>query len=386
MTRSNGKPFVVAVDARVVFDEVRRGIAKTVIGLYRALSEVRPHWRFRLFYQDGVNDNPFAGLPNVSAERIDIRGDRFRLWEVVRLPAAVWGCRADVFHAPAGPAPRLVPAPVVTTIHDLIPLETRATEPDVRRWVRQVRRTAAAARAILTPSEHSRGRIAHHFGLPAERVTVVRWGPPGDPGGTAASDVSARYRVPAGRRYVLHFGMADPRKNTARVIDAWAAVPTDDSGGPDLVVVGVEPAAVPGFAGRTKAAGVADRVRVHGYAPEADIRGLLAGAAALCYPTLYEGFGLPILDAFAAGVPVLTGGGTSVPEVAGDAAEVVDPTDPRGIAAGVGRVLTDPARRAELVARGTARLGLFDWRTAAEQVAAVLETAARRPRKESPGP
>lgn len=375
----NGKPFVVAVDARVVFDEVPRGIAKSVIGLYRALAEVRPGWRFRLFHQDGVNDNPFADLPNVSAERIDIRGDRFRLWEVVRLPAAVWSAGADVFHAPAGPAPRFVPAPVATTIHDLIPLETRATEPDVRRWGRQVRRTAAAARVILTPSEHSRQRIAHHFGLPAERVTVVRWGPVSAPGPARPADLPARYGVAAGQRYVLHFGMADPRKNTARVIDSWAGVPADPAGGPVLVVVGVEPAAVPGFVTRAKAAGVADRVRVHGYAPEADIRGLLAGAVALCYPTLYEGFGLPILDAFAADVPVVAGGGTSVPEVTGDAAEVVDPTDPRAIAGGVARVLGDPGRRAELVARGRDRLARFDWRATAELVAGVFERAARRP-------
>ena len=374
------RPLTVTVDARLVFDEVRRGIAKTIVGTYRALAAARPDWRFVLFHREPADATTFAGLPNVELQRIDIRGDRFGLWEKVRLPGANLAARPDAFHAPAGPAPRLPLAPMVVTINDLIPLEFRPTDADVVRWAASVRRAAHNARAILTASEHARGRIVRHFGVPASKVEVIRWGPLSAPAAPPTAeqlaDVRRKYGVPGGAGYVLHFGMADPRKNTARTLDAWAAVPAAVRGGYILLVVGVQGPALDRFRDQAKRLGVADAVRVHGYVPEEDVRALLAGAAVLCYPTTYEGFGLPVLDGFAAGVPVLTGDNTSLPEVAGDAALLVDASSTDALRDGLARLLADDGLRRELVAHGRERLKLFSWERTAEQVAAVFERVA----------
>ncbi|OWK40447.1 glycosyltransferase family 4 protein [Fimbriiglobus ruber] len=375
------RPFTVAVDGRVVHDEVRRGIAKTTIAVYRALAVARPMWQFRVFHRSPATDDPFVGFPNVQSIRINIRGDRFDLWSKLRLPLATGASRADVFHAPAGLAPRFPLAPLVTTIHDLIPLDTRPNDPDVQVWAGNVRRAARRARRILTVSQHARSRIVDLLGVDPAKISVVQWGTnfiSEQSDSIDGNPIRERYGIPPAVDYVLHFGMADPRKNTARVLDAWAALPAAVREAALLVVVGLQGAARDQFTEAARRLGIVDRVRLHGYAPEEDVRGLLAGATVLCYPTLYEGFGLPVLDGFAAGVPVLTGNLTSLPEVAGDAALVVDPTDTAAITAGLARLLTDADLRAVLVERGRRRVRAFTWAAAADEIAAVFEAAAGR--------
>lgn len=370
----------IAVDARLVFDEVRRGIAKTIVGTYRAVAAARPSWRFVLFHRNAATDEPFAGIANIETRRIDIPGDRFALWERVRLPLANMVVRADVFHAPAGPAPRFPIAPMVVTINDLIPLDLRPGDADVITWGASVRRAARTARVILTASDHARQRIVHHFGVPKSRVEVISWGPLSAPAAPPTpqqlAEVRAAYGIPVDHGYVLHFGMADPRKNTARTLDAWASLPTRVHDRFTLLIVGVQGSALERFRDQAAHLGVVGSAHVHGYVPEEDVRVLLAGATVMCYPTTYEGFGLPILDAFAAGVPVLSGDATSLPEVAGDAAVLVDATSTEAIRNGMARLLTDEAFQQELVTRGRERLAKFSWEQTGEQVARVFERVA----------
>ena len=365
------RPLSVAIDGRTVFDEPRRGIAKTTIAQYRALAEIRPAWRFRFYYAEGTQPDPFADLPNVSCVRLRMKGDRFELWPRLRLPLAVAWTRPDLFHAAAGVAPRFPGAPVVTTLNDLIPLESGRTDAAARAWVANVRRTARRARAILTPSEFTKGRVVAHLGVNPAKVFVVPWAstaPPARPSPADLVAVRARYGVQADERYVLHFGMADPRKNTAGLLAAWARLPAEVRRDVRLVVVGLSDAGRAAFA-----AGAPAGVGVFGYAAEAELATLLAGATVLAYPTLYEGFGLPILDGFAAGVPVLTGQTTSLPEVAGDAAVCVDAADPDALAGGLARLLRDTDCRAAYADRGAARAARFTWPRAAELTARAWE-------------
>ncbi len=364
------RPLTITVDARLVFDEPWRGIAKTIVGLYRALAAARPDWRFHLFHRDGTIPNPFADLANVFPRRIDIRGDRFDLWNRVRLPLANRLAGADVFHAPAGVAPRFPFARMVTTLHDLIPLDTRPNDPDVVQWEANVRRTARTAHAVITASEFSKRRIVEALHLVPEKVHVIPWAPHHSP----PRKQGPRQTLACAAGYVLHFGLADPRKNTARVLAAWATLPPAVREAYQLLIVGVQGPALARF--QHEAAQLGQSVRVVGYVPEDEVRDLLAGATVLCYPTLYEGFGLPALDAMAAGVPVLTSTTTSLPEVVGDAAELVDPTDETALAAGLLRLLTDEAHRTALATRGRARATTYTWERTAEATASVFEFVA----------
>jgi alpha-1,3-rhamnosyl/mannosyltransferase len=371
----------IAVDARQVYRPHRRGTGKNLIDLYETLAARRPGWSFTMIHRDDVPDPPLAGLPNVHRKRVDIPGgDRFNLWEQVRLPAAAWASGADVLHAPANTGPAVPLTRMVVTVHDLIPLEITPDSPDTHRWVRQVKTAARAARRVITPSEYSKGRIVEVLGVPADRVTVIPWAPDrrlrrvDDP--AELDRVRAKYGLRTGERYVFGFGAADPRKNTARLIEAFAGLPAGVRAEFRLLLVGVQGPALADFRTLAEAHGAADRVVVHGFADEADVPALLSGAAVLAFPSRSEGFGLPLLDAFVCRAAVLAGDRTSLPEVAGDAAVLVNPDDTEAVRDGLRRLLEDEALRAELIARGAERVTGYTWERVADAAAGVFEAAA----------
>jgi alpha-1,3-rhamnosyl/mannosyltransferase len=188
--------------------------------------------------------------------------------------------------------------------------------------------------------------------------------------------VRVKYGLRAGERYVFGFGAADPRKNTARLIEAFAGLPAGVRAEFRLLLVGVQGPALAEFRTLAEAHGAADRVVVHGFADEADVPALLSGAAVLAFPSRSEGFGLPLLDAFVCRAAVLAGDRTSLPEVAGDAAVLVNPDDTEAIRTGLRRLLEDEALRSELVARGAERVKGYTWERVADAAAGVFEAAA----------
>jgi glycosyltransferase involved in cell wall biosynthesis len=370
----------VAVDARTVYSPTRRGTGKNLVDLYTTLAALHPPWEFLMLHQsERTPDEPFGGLSNVRARYIDIRGDRYNLWQDVRLPLAAARARASVLHCPANTAPVATLTPTVVTIHDLIPLEISPGTPETERWERRVRRGARYARHVLTPSEYSRRGIAERFGLPPDRITVNYWAP--DRGAVRASpdaiaSVRARYGIPQGFPYMLAFGGEDPRKNTKGIIEAWTKLPSQARQSSRLVIVGLQQHALVHFRELARTRVPDDSCILHGFAPEEDVSPLMSGACALCYPSLSEGFGLPVVDAFACGTPVITSTTTSLPEIAGDAALLVDPSDVDGIAEAIMAMLSSDSLRQRLEEAGRRRLPLFSWERCARTVAHVLSAAA----------
>lgn len=364
-----------------MYAPTRRGTGKNLVDLYTLMARQRPSWRFTLFHQREADD-PFVGLPNVRARRIDIKGDRLNLWQDVRLPLAAAMSGADVLHCPANTAPTWTATPTVVTIHDLTPLDITPDAPATKSWVARVGRGARRAKRILTPSDFTRRRLIAQFGLPAGRITVNPWAPAQnchrveDP--RTILDLRTKYEIPAGRPYVMTFGAADPYKNTVGVLDAWAQIAPEVAARSHLLIVGVQAVAQPRL--REQAAARLDgrSYGLHGFVPEADISGLLSGASALCFPSRAEGFGLPILDAFVCGTPVITSNTTSLPEVAGDAAWLVDPEAPGTIARAIEGVLGSDETRDRMSEAGTRRLAEFSWDRCAQTAAGVLAAAAAR--------
>ena len=164
---------------------------------------------------------------------------------------------------------------------------------------------------------------------------------------------------------------------TDRLIEAFARLPAALRGAFRLLVVGIQDDALARFRADADRLGIGDRASINGFAAEGDIAALLSGAAVLCFPSRSEGFGLPILDAFLCGTPVLTANRTSLPEVVGDAGVLVDPDSTEAIADGLARMLESETLRAELSARGFARLAGYTWDRVARQTAEVFERAAR---------
>ncbi len=369
----------VCVDARTIYRGVRRGTGKNLIDLYRGLARERPTWQFTMLHRGQGVDDPFADLPNVTSRAIDMPGDRWDLWERLRLPWAVRCERADILHCPANTAPRWIPRPtrLVVTVHDLVPLDFSPPR-EGREWARRVGAGARRAARVITPSEYSRQRIVDALGVSADKVVVNPWAPDGSLQRVSDRADLARVRAEYGLEpdvpYVLGFGAADPRKNTERVLLAWAGLDAALRERSCLLLVGIQGAALLRLRERARELGLGGSCVLAGFAPEADVPVLLSGAAMLCYPSLAEGFGLPIVDAFRCRTPVLTSNRTSLPEVAADAAVLVDPESVEEIRDGLARLLTDDELRADLVRRGAERCVRYTWDACVRTVANVFES------------
>lgn len=394
----------IGLDARSLTMPRVRGTGRNLLDAYRLIPTLRPRWEFVLYHQRPLEAgcHPTAGTepgrydgdppwnrPNVRLERLDLPGDRWGAWLHVALPAAAALDRVDLLHLPANNAPWWCPVPYVATIHDLVPLRLRGelSAAATRAFRRGVQRAVRGAAHLITVSAATRDELQDEFGIPAEKVTVIPW--------AADQRIAARARQPLGDeerralrarnrlgpRWLIQFAGANRRKNARGALDGFARVSPERRQGLQIVLVGCEPESYrQELRVDAERLGIADQCRVLGFVPHDELADLLRGSCGLLMPSLGEGFGLPILDAFACGVPVLTSNTSTMPEVAGDAAVYCDPNDGESIARGIA-VLLDEVRAAELVARGRARLGLFSWSRTAEAMCAVFERAAalRRP-------
>lgn len=295
----------------------------------------------------------------------------YEAWHVLRRPSveAATGPIDAIWATGGAVPPRTVP--LVVTVHDLAFLHRpEHFTAKGRRFFRQaLTLTRRDADLVVCPSQATADDCAAH-GIDAARLRVVPWGVDQRRAPTAEVD-AVRARHGLDRPYLLSVGTAEPRKNLAAVFAAFGRLARTDL---DLVVVGPQ-----GWGeGMPEVASDAarDRVRLLGFVPAEDLAGLYAGAAAFCYPSLFEGFGLPVLEAMAQGAPVITSAGTSMAEITGDAALLVDPTDHRAVADALATLLDDPGYADRLGAAARSRAEAFTWDHTAEGVAAVLHEAA----------
>ena len=305
-----------------------------------------------------------------------------KLWfEQVTLPRACrrWG--ADVLHVPYWAAPVLPPAPTLVTVHDLIPLLLPAYSGGKlgKGYTRLVAWSARRATRVLTDSHASRRDIIEHLGIPAERVQTIhlaaeaRFHPVDAPDELAR--VRKKYDLPAD--FLLYLGGFDVRKNVPGILRAFAQI---DHPQVRLVIAGKLPARDTAFlpdprriAGEL---GIVDRVRFTQWVDEADKPAMMSSAIAFVFPSHYEGFGLPPLEAMSCGTPVIVSDRGSLPEIAGDGGLCVTPDDPGAIAAAMDRLITEPSLRERLRAAGLAQARRFDWERCARETSAAYRRAA----------
>lgn len=289
-------------------------------------------------------------------------------WALVGLPGAARRANVDVLHAPAYTAPLWGATPVVLTIHDVSYARRPEWYPYRRDLVRRAfyRRSARAARVIVTDSEFSADEIAAAYGTPRERIVVA---PLGVDGGFSPAEPGAVCELPQeiGGPFVLHVGDLHERRNLATVVDATLAARRHFGGAAavSLVLAGADRGVGDALWAIAAAADAPDAVVKLGPVSEELLRSLYRCATALVYPSLYEGFGLPVLEAMACGTPVIASRAASIPEVLGDAGILLDPRDPAAWADAIVTVVNDDSRRAEMRAKGLARAAAFTWRRTA---------------------
>lgn len=283
----------------------------------------------------------------------------------------------NLFHAPDHHIPQLRGIPVVATIMDAIPLAHPEWASARLRFAKNFafRRMARSAQQIITISEFSKADIVHYFGIPPERISMNYLGVDATIAEPVAPEkkasVLARYGLRPG--FFIFVGTIQPRKNVDRVIEAHRQLPEVVQKDCPLVIVGRNGWGMDALLPELKVLEISGRGRWLNNVPDEELHALLQSARALVYPSLYEGFGLPVLEGFAAGLPVISSNTTSIPEVAGDAALLVDPNRTDEIADAMLRVAEDDALAADLVKRGRQRLKGFTWEETARQTLAVYQ-------------
>ena len=297
------------------------------------------------------------------------------------VPVALRRRRIDVFHGIDHIGIPLVgkTAKHVVTIHDVIPLIFPETFTLRHRAVARLglARVRRQADRVIVPSHAVKRDVVRHLGIPENLVTVTHHGceprfhPEADP--QSFRDVTVRYDLPP--RYVLTVGTLEPRKNLTTLLQAFARLRRAGEVDPGLrlVLAGARGWLEEPIFRAVRSLGLEEAVCFPGFIEDDDLPDLYRGAELFVFPSLYEGFGLPPLEAMACGVPVVTSNTSSMPEVAGGAAMLVDPLDVDGMADVIARVLGDAASRARLRDAGIARARQFSWETAAHQ---VLDTYA----------
>jgi glycosyltransferase involved in cell wall biosynthesis len=371
---------LIGVDASRLIHARRTGTEAYSLHLTRALIRAGGEHRFRLYTSVPIPPDLLNGVAQVVKSRYEVRVIPFaRLWTHLRLAWEVSSHSPDVLFVPSHVMPLICPVPAVVTVHDVGYLHYPEAHRPFDRWYLDwtTRRHARLAARIIADSYATREDLVHLYQTDPGRIAVVYPGRDESLGRVentrAIQAVKARYGIRSG--YLLYLGTLQPRKNLLRLVEAFACL---QSGTIDLqlVLAGKKGWLYDELFARVKSLGWEDRIVFTGYVAEDDKAALLSGASALVFPSLYEGFGMPVLEAMACGTPVLTSNISSLPEVAGDAALVVDPLDVDAIAAGMSRLIGDADLRSVLVERGYAQVEKFSWGESARQVLKVLETVA----------
>jgi glycosyltransferase involved in cell wall biosynthesis len=375
----------IAIDARPALDPRRTGVGHYARQIVRHLPAVDPLPEYVAWYLHAKGILRRQRFFEGTASNMSERASRFpaRVFQPVSwrlgVPRLEWlGVRFDALLATNFVPPPTRSHGVVLVVHDLAYERFPESAPHMdARWRKVFRRWLGRAAAVVVPSESARADLLERHDVDPGRVHAIPHGaePFERPPGAEVERVRAGFGI--GGRYALFVGGIEPRKNLGRLVEAFAGVGTDAW----LVIAGGRTNWAPAEVERLREAieslpaEVRRRVALTGYVSERDKRALLAGAQALAFPSLYEGFGFPVLEAFAAGVPVLTSNASSLPEVAGEAAVLVDPRDAEAIAGGLERLLDDDGLREGLRRAGAERVRSFTWAATARRTAAVLQEA-----------
>ncbi len=363
----------IGIDARKLRDF---GIGTYIRQLLYAIAR-RPEseeYRFRVYLRDGDRDL-LSELPE-RFERVGEEAAGYSVAELTRFAWRLWRDRLDLFHATHYVLPPLLRGRAVVTIHDIIHLLYPQFLPSPAAYVYarfMIRRALARADRIITVSHNSKRDLISYFGVPASRIDVIYNGvsPRFRP------DVSAEERTRVARKYgltspyLLFLGNEKPHKNLQGVVRAFAEARRRADLPHVLALAGPPPKSAARLEALIAALDLSTRVTRPGLIEEADLPGLLAGADVFLYPTLYEGFGLPVVEAMACGTPVLTSSTSALQEIAGGYALLVDPMDLDAIARGIITLSADEKVRSDFRELGRKRALDFSWEKAAEKTLEV---------------
>jgi len=364
----------IAIDASTI--STQGGPRTYVLGLLEALLKLDHENSYTVFYNDRSHLGRFP-----QAQEIVLPGKTplARLWrEHLLLPQACRRERIDLLHCPKSAIPFRSPCPVVVTLHDLIPIKHPETEKLAAQvyWRLQIPIAARRSNFIITDSEHARKEIMTDFLVPAERIRAVMLGFNPDmnrePDQSTSRKVSAKYNLPDD--YILYVGTIQPRKNLGTLIEAFNLLKQGRDISHKLVIVGRKGWLYEQLFKRIHELGLDEEILFTGFVPDEELPSIYGRAGVFVYLSLFEGFGLPPLEAMACGVPVITSNTTSLPEVVGNAGITLPPTDVAKVSEALRQIICDKELRTTMRQKGLKQARLFSWEATARETLEIYKT------------
>jgi glycosyltransferase involved in cell wall biosynthesis len=364
----------IGVDARLLCSPIT-GIGRALIEISKRLSRINPDIFFYVPHQANVHS---LLNPDLSAFGESSFGGKIfeHFWSQTYLPYYAKRDEIDVFWGPAHRLPMLLPKSIarVLTIHDLVWITHPGTMNSFGRLSEKMYMPYSLNQAdrVMAVSHSTQLALLNEFPKIKEKLSVISLGSTAFP---INLDSEAHLRLGIGKKYILFVGTIEPRKNLTRLINAYSRLALGIKLEYDLVLVGRYGWGNVNLPSLTKLLGLSEHVKLLGYVSDEDLATLYRNAVFLAMPSLSEGFGLPILEAMSAGIPVLTSNCSSMPEIAGDAALLVDPFSIDSIQGGLERLLTDPQLRISLSANAHKNSMKYSWDKCAGDLMNLFEEA-----------
>lgn len=369
----------IGIEGQRLFRQKKHGMDIVALELIRRLTLFDHTNQYVIFVKDDVDTSCITESANLSIKILP--STSYPWWEQVVLPRAAYNEGCDILHCTSNTAPILSRIPLITTIHDVIYLEKVALftkgGTSYQRFGNMYRRfvvptVARKSSRVVTVSEFEKNNIRHLLN-PGEKLRVIYNGV-----GKHFRKITDHAQLEKARktyqlpeRFIFFLGNTDPKKNTANVLKAFALYKQKYNDDLYLVMPDYDEAALQDLLRQTVKPDVRSQIIMTGYVPNEELPFIINQCVLMLYPSLRESFGIPILEGMACGVPVITSNTSSMPEIAGDAAIRIDPTNPQAIVNAIEQLISNPELAASLSAKGIQRAELFSWDKMAESYIAL---------------
>lgn len=377
----------IGIEAQRIFRTKKHGMDIVTLELIRALQKIDTENEYVIFVRPDVDRDVISETANFRI--VEVPSISYALWEQVALPRAVARERVDLLHCTSNTAPISVGVPLIITLHDIIFLEKlNLSEGTLYQRLGTLYRRSVVPHVvdkcsrIITVSGYEQGVISSYFSsMPPEKICAVYNGVSDHfrkrPAEEEVIRIREKYNLP--HEFILFLGNTHPKKNVPNVLRGLKILFEEGKLNFKLVMPDFTPANLQKVLNQVGAPELREYIHLPGYVSNRDLPVLYNQSTLFLYPSLRESFGIPILEAMCCETPVITSDTSSMPEVAGDAALLVDPRDPCEIAAGIYVLMTNPARRREMVRRGLEVCESFTWEKTAREVLKIYEEVDASP-------
>ncbi|MCF8218510.1 MAG: glycosyltransferase family 4 protein [Bacteroidales bacterium] len=375
----------IGIEGQRLFREKKHGMDMVALELIRNLQRLDTENEYVIFIKPDMDNACLQESENFKI--VELKGSFYPYWEQVKLPKAVKAEGCDILHCTSNTAPVNINIPMAVTIHDIIYLEGLKLSKAggslyqrlgnmYRKW--NVPRVAKNARKIITVSNSEKKRIDQHFGYEKDKVDVVYNGVSEHfkkiDSQKELSEIRKKYDLP--EKFIFFLGNTDPKKNTRNVLRAFDHYLSKNQAIP-LVMLDFGEENLKDILKEIGKPHLRKHIHLTGYIINSDLPAIYNLSEVFLYPSLRESFGIPMLEAMACGTPVITSNTSSMPEIADDAAYIVDPSKPESISLGIYRLLNNHSLRNKNIQKGFKRASEFSWRDTAEKTLKIYKSLKR---------